>query len=145
MRGGIFLEVGLVHFLPLSTVNTGAMGCGCVVHVCAHLNLCVCVCVCFHVFSRLRSPGVRHTAEPDVGLPNTTQTQALALSGLGMQCLVILTEVFRGYGGLWKHSLLKLLGPLLALLLHRLHAHGVYLHKNFRMSVSVAGWYVVIS
>lgn len=59
--------------------------------MCVHiLNLCV------HVFSHLRSPGVRHAAEPDVGLANTTQTQALALNSLGMQCLVILTGVFRG-------------------------------------------------
>lgn len=108
MWGGVFLEGGLVHFLLLGAVNTGTMDRGCIVHACAHLNLCMCVCSC------VRSPGVRHAAEPDVGLPNTTQTQALALNGLGMQCLVILTEVFRGWGGLWRHSLLKLLGLLLA-------------------------------
>lgn len=84
--GGVFLEGGLADFLLPGTVNTGSMDHGCVVHA----------CVFVHVFSHLRSPGVRHAAEPDADLPNTAQTQALALNALGMQCLVILAEVFQG-------------------------------------------------
>ncbi len=60
---GVFLEGDLVHFLLLSTVNTGAMDRGCGLHV------CVLSCVFTSGFSR--GPAA---VEPDVSLPNTAQT-----------------------------------------------------------------------
>lgn len=74
------------------------------------------------MFSYWLFTGVWHAADPDVGY-----RQALALNGWRMACLIILSEVFRYGGGLWKQSLLELLGPGLH---DFLHTHSAYLHRK---------------
>lgn len=68
--------------------------------------------------------------EPAVGLNNASQKHTLALNGLGVQCLVISTEVFESQGCIGKLSLLRLT----ACNLHntQVGASSEFLHRKLR-------------
>lgn len=103
MWGGIFLEGGLVNFLLLSTVNTGALDHGCVAHnVCTFELVRVHSCVFTFAFSRGPTCG-----RAKCGLTQDYADTSISIEWFWYAVFDYLTEVFRGRGGPCKRSFIQ--------------------------------------